>query len=299
MRRSALAAWLTLLAAGSAAAEPPSKPAATGFGTPIDTPFTPANVFPATKPEPPPPPVVVVEPGIGEGADGGLLPERVAPRPKYWSGSIDTGLNGSSGNSELFNFRASAAVRRKTADNSLTGDFLYTYTESNNVTTVQQALFNARDECLIAGTPWSIFAATNVEYDELRVYKFRVGQYAGLSYTFLDAPHRTFKVRAGAGAVRELGSDGAPNRWVPEALLGYDFKQRLGDRASMFSTLDFYPRIDDPEQFRLRFRFGYEHVLDPVNCVVMRLGLQERYDTNPGNARRGDLTYFMTLGMKF
>jgi hypothetical protein len=31
----------------------------------------------------------------------------------------------------------------------------------------------------------------------------------------------------------------------------------------------------------------------------MRLGIQERYDSDPGNAKRNDLNYFATMGIKF
>jgi hypothetical protein len=209
------------------------------------------------------------------------------------------GLNGSSGNASLFNLRFGLNAQRKVTDNIFTTDFIYTYTETESVTTVQQALLNARDEILFAGTPWSLFGSTNIEYDELRAYKFRVGIYAGVGYTFIDDADMTFKVRAGAGAVREIGSGGLADRWVPEMVFGYDFKYRLTDRSSFISVLDFYPRIDDWSKFRVRARLGYEHILDPENGIVLRLGLQDRYDSDPGNAKKNDLTYFMTLGMKF
>ena len=144
-----------------------------------------------------------------------------------------------------------------------------------------------------------MFASTNVEYDELRAYKFRVGVYAGVGYTFIDDADLTFKVRAGAGAVRELGSGGLADRWVPEAVFGYDFKYRLSDRSSFLSVLDFYPRIDDFSKYRVRARIGYENVLDAKNGVVLRVGVQDRFDSDPGNAKRNDVTYFMTLGVKF
>jgi len=271
------------------------------FGAALDQAFTAGSIFAPPKIEPPsvlPVQAVEVVP-IGAGADGGLLPVRVVPPPVVWSGSAETGLNGASGNAELFNFRAAVSAARKTTDNIFTTDFLYTYTEANKVTTLQQALLNARDEVLFAGSPWSLFASTNVEYDELRAYKFRVGVYAGVGYTFIDDEALTFKVRAGAGAVRELGSGGLADRWVPEAVFGYDFKYRINDRSSFLSILDFYPRIDDFSKYRVRARIGYENVLDAKNGIVLRAGVQDRFDSDPGNAKRNDVTYFLTLGVKF
>ena len=33
--------------------------------------------------------------------------------------------------------------------------------------------------------------------------------------------------------------------------------------------------------------------------MVLRLGVQDRYDSNPGPARRNDLNYFVTLLFRF
>lgn len=142
---------------------------------------------------------------IGANADSGLLPPS-APPPKVWSGSAEAGLNGASGNADLFNLRAKFLAQRKTSDNIFSTDFLYTYTQQNKITTVQQAILNTRDQILFAGSPWSLFDAGQLEYDELRAYKFRIGIYAGVGYTVIDDDTTTFKLRAGAGATREVGS---------------------------------------------------------------------------------------------
>jgi len=87
---------------------------------------------------------------------------------------------------------------------------------------------------------------------------------------------------------------------VPEAVLGHDLRYRFNDRNSFASVVDFYPRIDRQfGQYRVRTRTAYESVLDPKTGTIVRFGVQERYDSNPGNALRSDLTYFATLGLKF
>lgn len=262
------------------------------FGAPADQAFTPGTAFPPSV-APAPAPVV---PAVGAGADGGLLP---SPPPKIWSGTADVGLNGATGNSELFNLTIGYTAVRKTADNIFTNNFLYTNATQNGVTTADQALFNARDEVLFAGSPWTLFGSTNIEYDQLRAYRFLIGVYAGVGYIVADEKDLTLKLRAGAGAVRQVGRDGTVSRWVPELVFGYDFRYAWNDRSSFVSTLDFYPRVDDFGQFRVRARAAYEYILDPEMGMILRLGAQDRYDSNPGNAKRNDLTYFATWGLKF
>lgn len=321
---------LLLAAAAAPAQSPPQGPAFQGgaflgsHGTP---PFTPTQVFTApqaailTKPAPPPDPAT--DPLLGD-----PLPP---PPPPLWSGSIDAGLNGATGNTQLFNLRSSGHVKRETATNILTGDLLYTYTNDTGKVTVHQVLSNARDEFLFADTPWSAFTSTLLEYDQLRDYRFRVAVYAGTGYTVVNTKELTFKLRAGAGAVRELGStatitqpvtdpvtglpvtdpvtgrpqtvqvqDRTRDRWVPEFVFGDDFRWAWNDRSSFLSVVDYYPRVDDFTQFRVRARAAYEYVLDPKTNMIVRFGVQDRYDSSPGrNSKRNDLTYFSTFGVKF
>ncbi|OWK44327.1 DUF481 domain-containing protein [Fimbriiglobus ruber] len=292
-----------VLAAGQAVGQissPPPVALHASSGTPLSETFTPSTLFPTNNAKSSttaiPPPVLPDEPGAGP--DGGLFPTP-APLPKLWSGSVEAGLNGASGNSDLLNFRGGWNVRRKSEDNILTSDFLYVYQNENGSTNAQQALLNSRDEILFPHSKWTIFFANQVEYDELRAYRFRVGVYSGLGYTWYDDKTTTFRTRVGAGAVRELGVDGTGDRWTSEMLYGYDFRYKINAHMSVISILDLYPRIGDWGQFRLRARAAYEYVIDPDTGTVLRTGIQDRYDSDPGNAKRNDLTFFTTLGIKF
>ncbi len=296
---------LVFLASGAACAQPISSPSPitgrSSSGLPLSETFTPNSVFGSNPVPKPKVPVEVVKDPEGPPEpetkpEWSLLPLRL---PKPWSGGADFGINGASGNSEVFNFRGSWNVRRKTESNVLTSDFLYVYSVQNAKTNTQQALFNTRDEILFAGSKYSLFAANQIEYDELRAYRFRVGIYGGVGYTVIDDARTTLRTRVGVGAVRELGSDGSESRWIAEGLFGYDFRQRVTEYSSLISILDFYPRIDNFGQFRIRARLAYEWVIDPDTGTVLRFGIQDRYDSDPGNAKRNDLTYFTTLGLKF
>jgi hypothetical protein len=163
-----------------------------------------------------------------------------------------------------------------------------------------QALLNARDELLFKGTAWSLFSALQVEYDQLRPYDLRVGVYGGVGYKWFDTKTTLFKTRAGAGAVRELNTrEGFADRWVPEAVFGFDFNHAFTDRQRFVSAVDAYPSLSQIKHVRVRARAAYEVLLDPEHCMVLRLGVQERYDSEPGNGQANALNYFATLMFKF
>ena len=302
--------WLPVflaLSAGVAVGQPIASPSpiigrSSSSGVPLSETFTPNSVFGSNPTPKPKAPVESVNDAEGAPVDGDVKPEwsLLPPRlPKPWSGAADFGINGASGNSEVFNFRGGWNVRRKTPSNVLTSDFIYVYSVQNSKTNTQQALFNTRDEILFSGSKWSLFAANQIEYDELRAYRFRVGVYGGVGYTVIDDSRTTLRTRVGVGAVRELGTDGLESRWVPEFLFGYDFRQKVTEHSSLISIFDYYPKISDPRQYRLRARLAYEWVIDPETGTVLRFGIQDRFDSDPGNAKRNDLTYFTTLGLKF
>jgi len=301
-----LAVGALLLAAGPVAGQissPPPAAARANSGTPLSETFTPDTLFPK-KQDPPPPPAAgdpsstTTPPGVGAGADGGLFPTPPPPR-KIWAGSADLGLNGASGNSELVNIRAGWNLRRRTEGNVFSTDLQYVYSQQDHSTKTNQALFNTRDEILFPNSKWYTFTAGQLEYDELRAYRFRVGSYAGTGFVVFDQPGLAFKLRSGAGATREFGTDGNQDRWVPELLFGYDFRYKFNDRSTFVSVVDFYPRAPTFSQFRARARAAYEFILDPATGTILRLGVQERYDSDPGNAKRNDLNYFATIGLKF
>jgi hypothetical protein len=297
--RVLLVALAACAVAGSAAgqfASPPPPALRANSGTPLAETFTPDTLFPKKPdPTPPPPPPAALDDGP---ACDGLFPTPPPP-PKLWSGGADLGINGAAGNSELLTMRAGWNVRRKVERNAFTSDFQYVYSRQTREVKAHQALYNARDEVLFPGSPWSAFAASQVEYDQLRAYRFRVGVYAGAAYAVTDTPDVVLKLRAGAGATREFGSGLTADRWVPEFLFGYDFRYRLTEQGTFVSILDYYPRVSDPRQFRVRARAAFEYVLDPKTGTVVRVGVQDRYDSDPGDAKRNDMAYFTTLGFKF
>ena len=225
-----------------------------------------------------------------------LTGEAPAPR-KIWSGSVEAGINGQTGNTEVVNVRTGISGQRKTDDNFFTSSMAYSLSRQSGVTTQNQMLLNARDEVLFSGSPWSLFASTNVEYDQFRPYDFLIGVYGGLGYTVLDNDQTLFKLRAGAGAVRRVG--GPDEKWTPEAIFGFDFNHKFTDRQSFVSSVDYYPSLDKFSNYRIRAQAAYEIIVDPTMGMALRFGAQERFDSNPGPAKRNDLNYFATLAFKF
>jgi putative salt-induced outer membrane protein YdiY len=259
-----------------------------------------------------PAPTLAVPSAPGSVQDNAIFTKSLTPAdatkgpPKLWTGAWEFGLNGSEGNTQILKIRTGGEARRETADNIFTMNGFYGLSRQMGILNEDKAIFNARDEILFGpNNPWSIFGALQIEYDAFRAYEFRVGLYTGVGYMFIKDDTTLLQGRVGAGAQREIGSNGLASRWVPEALIGWDFNHKFTDRQSFVSGVDIFPSLANAGQFRVRARAAYEIVIDPQSGTTIRFGIQDRYDSNPGSSptglsiKKNDLDYFTTLLFRF
>ena len=217
--------------------------------------------------------------------------------PRIWSGGMSFGLDGSVGNSPLFNMRVGGELKRKTDDNIFDTEISYLYATQNREMIKNRALWYARDEVLFKDSPWTLFGSSQMEYDQFRAVDFRYGLYGGVGRTLLDTETTKMRARVGGGATREIG--GPQDRWIPELLLGWELEHEFTDRQRIVAAADVFPNLAYLGRWRLRARVAYEIILAPEWGLTLRIGAQERYDSTPGNAKRNDLDYFTALLFRF
>src|SRR5438067_8683653 len=160
MRAVGWSGFVLLIACVPAAGQSqPNVPqgAAGYYGSTVTLPFNEKALFPANGPIPPPP-VTELPPTLVP--DGSLPPP---PPPKRWTGGFEFGMNGSRGNADVLNLRFGLNADRRVDDNLFHADLLYTLTRQDGTTKQNQAILNMRDEILFPNSPWSVFAATQVE----------------------------------------------------------------------------------------------------------------------------------------
>ena len=250
------------------------------------------------------------------------------PPPPLWSGHRRPrpGLNGATGNAELFNLRTGFDAARKTTDNGpVAPPTSCTPTPAQQVRPSPASAgrpgssLNARDEVLSAGwkaRPWSLFASTRPVRRRVRraagvpvradrqVYA-GVGKVHGQSTT----PTVTLKLRAGVrgDGAAQIGSERAGQRspggcrscrrsakGLPEPDPGAAERHRRRDEVSTDeqARLEHYPRGGRLQPVPgAPARAAYEHVISRRRVTGCWCGWapprrQDRYDSNPGNSRR-------------
>ncbi len=250
-----------------------------------------AAVVDLATPPPPPPPPPPAPPAAPE----------VKPDPdsfwKGWAGSLEFGLNGSDGNSESVSMRAAANAKRDTSEMTTTAGISYVYGTQDGDKNLEHGEINLRNDWKI-GSPWRIFAIGKTEYDTFQDWEWRVSLFGGVGYEFMKTDNTLLLGRVGVGATKEFKT--SKQRIEPELDLGLDWEHKIDDRQKVFASVDYYPSLHRFTDYRANAKAGYEVIVDPKNNLSLKLGLEDRYNSNPGAARKkNDVLYFATVVYNF
>ncbi len=223
----------------------------------------------------------------------GELPEPV----KLWETSFELGLDGSSGNTDTFNFRFGLDTKRKTDHNVVTLDLDYRKNTNQRLETANHAFLDWRDEWLFGKSPWTCFLHGTLDYDEFKAFDIRVTMDAGLGYKLISTDTTTFAGRVGSGFSREIG--GPDDTYVPEAVFGLEFEHCINKRHKLTASSEYTPDMTAMNDFRLKTRAGWEALIDEAMNLSLRLSVTDSYDSTPNGAEPNDLDYSAVLLWKF
>lgn len=216
-----------------------------------------------------------------------------------WEGSAEVGMNGSTGNTERFNLRAGLNAERDTDRTFTTSSLTYTYAKEDGNDTENRLRFQLRNDWKLPDSPrWFLFAQGSAEYDDFQDWDVRLDGFFGLGYRFIDTERTRLNGRLGTGLSYDIG--GSDNRIRPEGLLGVDFRHQITERQLFRADSEYLPEYSNFAHYRIRSRASYEILVDPEVNLTLKLGVENRYDSNPGSGfKRNDFDYFAVLAWSF
>lgn len=218
---------------------------------------------------------------------------------KGWKGSLEAGVNGASGNTEELSARFGVNAARETSKTKTTLGFSYNYGTTEGEKSKDNARFDARNDWLPQGdNKWRPFVQASLEYDTFQDWDWRWSGFAGVGYELVKTDRFLFLPRIGIGASQEIG--GSDNKIHPEGLLGFDFLWTIDERSKFFVNADTYWQLDEIPDYRAFIKAGYEILVDPDSGMTFKLGIEDRYDSSPGDDKnRNDITYFALIAVPF
>jgi len=239
----------------------------------------------------------VIAPSTAAAAEDVPAPEQPKGFFDGWAFTVEAGLNGSTGNTERVSLRAGISAERLTTDMETRLGFVYQYAEDDGSATDHRAALDGRNDWLFPGSPWRWFAKARYEYDQFQDWNTRLSFFTGPGYELIKNDTTLLLLRAGAGGNYRWGGD--DDGFTPEALVGADFEHKISERQKIFLTGELYPNLEDGGEFRALARGGWEILVDPELNMTLKLGFEDRYDSDPGAAKENDLDYFLALVFKF
>jgi len=225
--------------------------------------------------------------------------EAAAPAPEpEWDSEVTLGIDGSEGNTESFNLRASFSTERIEKDvERFYFESKYRLETDSGDRTENEWYNRAIQEWYLPESPrWSWFLQGEVEYDEFQAWDLRVAAQTGPSYLFIDNDTTTLRGRAGLGLAYEFG---APDeRLIPEAVIGYDFTHAFSERTRFSSTGNLFFDLEEGDEFRSYVDAAYEVDMTEEGDWTLRVGVEHEYDSD-SDVTPWDVDYFAALVYSF
>ncbi len=215
-----------------------------------------------------------------------------------WSGGVDLGLDGSSGNTDRTSFRAGFNAKRETSEMVTKARLSYLWSQQDSDETENRFLASLRNDWILGDSPWRLFVEGTWEMDEFKDWDHRVSVFGGVGYEFIKDDKQTLLGLAGLGATKEIGAE--DEDVYPEAMLGleYDYNIKKGHKFAAATYL--YPNLDETGEYRWNSLAAYEILLDEATSLYLKLGVENQYDSDPGpDTEKNDFYYFVSLGWAF
>ena len=214
-------------------------------------------------------------------------------QPPGWDTSLEVGLNGASGTSESLSVRAGGYSKFENDRRKVKVELYHNRTNAEGVDTQNNAKLDARHDWLLGESPWTIYALSQLFYDEFQAFDVNLNMNAGFGYKLVDSEQLKISGTVGSGASREFG--GPDDEWVPEAQFGWEYEHQLVEHQRFYAKMDYFPEFTDFGTYRLLTDIGWEiELLQPSN-MSLKISATDRYDSEPQGVNPHILNYSVLL----
>lgn len=149
------------------------------------------------------------------------------------------------------------------------------------------------------------FAAMRYDHDRIAALEYRLVPSAGLGYQWEEGPVWNFWTEAGLAYVYEKYEEPSPpqpdfddDSSAFSLRLAYHYDRKLNDKISMFHNLDYYPSLQDINDFFFITDLGFRATL--YADMFAEFKVEWRHNAEPADgSMNNDLRYVVGLGWAF
>jgi hypothetical protein len=234
----------------------------------------------------------------------------------FWSGTLDTGLSLTRGNSALLSYTLAGRAIRKTERDKITVYTTAVYGK-NNTTSPSQVIAHQITGGVRAdidfSARWFAFAATDFDSNALQNLNLQNVVDGGIGGHLIKTKNTQLDVFAGAGYNQEFfGAYTLPNPAPPpgtlafaaatqrnaEANMGEEFDTTLGSRSTFSETFNYFPNLSGPSGYRYTFNSALSTAIS--RWLGWQFSLNDNFLSNPPTGiKRNDLLLSTGLRLTF
>ena len=210
-----------------------------------------------------------------------------------WEGSVELGMDGSSGSANTMSIRFGVESKLKMEKNIFSIDLDYHKASTDGQKNTNRLYFDWRYEKPKVAGPFYWYVNGTTTYDEFQPWKVQVSSSTGLGLKVIDTERFCFGSRFGGGFSQDIG--GPDESIKPELYWGFDSVWKITNRQKFVTSLDYYPDVTHFNYFRNIFKFSWEILLDEEMNLSMKFNTTDRfYRPNPGGVPN-DVDYSVVL----
>ncbi len=209
-----------------------------------------------------------------------------APTTNHWESSAQAGLTLTRGNSDTMLGTIGATTHRKWDHDELSfgADAIYGETKINGVTSRNANSVHGFGQYNRYFSD-RLYGYGRVEglHDEIADIRYRVTLSPGAGYFFIKEKKVDLSGELGPGYIFErLGTNDSNYATLR---VGEKFHWQLSDRARVWQTAEWLPKVDDFNDYIINFEIGIEADLTAGKKLSLRTFLQDTYNSDPAPGR--------------
>jgi len=234
----------------------------------------------------------------------------------FWSGTLDTGLSLTRGNSATIAYNLAGRAVRQTDRDKITVYTTAVYGK-NDTTSPSQVIAHQITGGVRAdinfSARWFVFAGTDFNTNALQNLNLQNVVDGGIGAHLINTKNTQFDVFAGAGYNQEyFGAYSLPNPTPPppttlfpavtqrnaEANAGETFSTKLGGRSTFSETFNYFPNLSGPSGYRYTFNSVLSTAVS--RWLAWQFSLNDNFLSNPPTGiKRNDLILSTGLRLSF
>lgn len=222
----------------------------------------------------------------------------------FWSGTLDTGLSLTRGNSATLAYNFAGRAVRQTDRDKITVYTTAVYGKNDTTSPSQviahQITGGVRADINVSER-WFVFAATDFNTNALQNLNLQNVIDGGAGAHVIKTKNTQFDVFAGAGYNQEFfGAYTLPNPTPPppttlfpavtqrnaEANVGETFSTKLGGRSTFTETFNYFPNLTGPSGYRYTFNTVLSTAIS--RWLAWQFSLNDNFLSNPPTGIKGN-----------